>query len=117
MDKGTGLFTIEDNKDFLLVYIFQSFGEKKEILRKTGKFENPFSFEEFPFHAKNVLIVLKPAKAIETREDMEKVGSKINLIRAEPLPYMHNSDKDLGRFLDIIYPPWSSRFRLGRELY
>lgn len=75
------IYNIGDKKDLLLIYAFESFGEKKEILRKTGRFEKPFSFEEFPFHAKNILIVLKPEKPIETKEELERVGNKLKLIR------------------------------------
>ena len=75
------IYDAGDNKDLLLVYVFKSFGEKKEILANTDKFRNPFSLEEFLFHAKNVFIILKPLETIETREDVERIGSKQRIIR------------------------------------
>ena len=50
-DVKPAIYNLGDNDDILLIYTFNSFGEKKEILGKTGRFSNPFPFEEFPFHA------------------------------------------------------------------
>jgi hypothetical protein len=74
------IYRITESEDTLLIYIFKSFGEKKEILSKNDKFDKPFTFEEVPYHAKNTLIVFIPAKTPETKEELNKIAHTTSLI-------------------------------------
>lgn len=64
----------------LLIYTIQSYGEKEKILNETDKFNNQFTFEEFPYHAKNSLIVFKPSEMPKVEEDLESIGKTASLI-------------------------------------
>ncbi len=63
------IYRVAKSDDTLLIYIFESFGDKKEILSKTHKFKSTFTFGEIPYHAKNTLILFIPAKIPETEEE------------------------------------------------
>jgi len=72
---GTG-----ENKDLILIYNFKSYSEKEKILDETDKYNNHFSYEEFPFHAKNSLIVFRPSEMAETEEGLENITKTRSII-------------------------------------
>lgn len=74
------IFSIGGNKDTLLIYTFKSFSEREKILEETNKFNNPFSFEEVPYKAKNALIVYMPSQIPETEEGYASIGKTRKLI-------------------------------------
>jgi hypothetical protein len=74
------VYNIGETDDTLLIYIFKSFGEKKDILNKTDNFKDPFTLEERPFHAKNSLIVFMPSKMPESRDELKSIGQALNII-------------------------------------
>ena len=74
------VYSIGENKDMLLIYTFQSYSEKEKILNETDKFDNPYTFEEFIYHAKNSLIVFKPSVMPEAQENLENIGKTADLI-------------------------------------
>jgi hypothetical protein len=74
------IFSIGENKDTLLIYTFKSFSEREKILEETDKFNNPFSFEQVPYKAKNALIVYMPSQIPETEEGYASIGKTRKLI-------------------------------------
>lgn len=84
------IFSIEDSRDTLLIYVFDSFREKEKILDETDKFDNHYSLEEFPYHAKNSLIVFIPNEIPGNEEEFKAIGDKLNLISETTFKYLNN---------------------------
>lgn len=84
------IFSIEDSKDTLLIYVFDSFREKEKILDTTDKFNNHYSMEEFSYNAKNSLIVFIPDEASKTEEGIIDMAEKLTLISDATFKYLNN---------------------------
>ena len=84
------IYTVEDSKDTLLIYVFDSFREKQKILDETDKYNNYFSMEEFKYHAKNSLIVFIPNEIPENEEEFKAIENKLNLIYETTFKYLNN---------------------------
>jgi hypothetical protein len=74
------IFSIGESKDTLLIYTFKSFSEREKILGETNKFDNEFTFEQFPYKAKNALIVYIPYEIPKTEEGYASIGKTRNFI-------------------------------------
>jgi len=74
------IFSIGESKDTLLIYTFKSFSEREEILRETDKFNNPYSFEQVPYKAKNAVIVYMASELPKTEEGYASMDKTRNLI-------------------------------------
>ena len=109
------IYSFGENKDMLLIYIFKSYGEKEKILSETDKFNNHFTFEEFPFHAKNSLIVFKPSEMPKPEENLENIGKTTSLISSIVFQYLNegkekvykgNSENWEGTYTYKYYEHW-----------
>lgn len=74
------IYKIANNKDTILIYIFKSFQEREEILKETNKYNNPYSFEEVSYYAKNALIVFMASETPKTEEDFISIFKTRELI-------------------------------------
>ena len=84
------IFTLEDSKDILLIYVFDSFREKEKILETTDRFKNRYSMEEVSYSAKNSLIVFIPYEIPKTEEGFKNIGEKLKLISETTFKYLNN---------------------------
>lgn len=84
------IFTVEDSKDKLLIYVFDSFREKEKILETTDRFKDPFNREEFSYKAKNSLIVFIPDESSKTEEGFKVIGEKLEVISNATFKYLNN---------------------------
>jgi hypothetical protein len=103
------IFSLGEKKDTLLIYTFKSFVEREDIVRKTNKFNNSFSYSEYSFKAKNTFLVYIASQTPTTAEEMNSIGETITSI----------SDivfKDLNDGKEIVYKgqstSWEGTFTL-----
>jgi len=109
------VYSIGENKGMLLIYTFRSFGEKEKILNENDKFDNPYTFEEFIYHAKNSLIVFKPSEIPKAVEDLENIGKTAGLISSivfkdlndgKERIYKGDSENWEGTYIYKFYEHW-----------
>lgn len=109
------IYTVEDSKDTLLIYVFDSFREKEKILDETDRFNNNYSMEEFSYNAKNSLIVFIPNETPGNEEEFKALGDKLNLISETTFKYLNNgkervykgeSENWQGTFTMKYYEQW-----------
>jgi hypothetical protein len=55
------VYKVGKTKDDILIYIFRSFVERDDMLRKANKFNDSYSLEAIPYKAKNAYIVYMPS--------------------------------------------------------
>jgi len=84
------IYRIGDDKDTILIYIFKSFREREDILRETNKYNNPYSFEEVPYYAKNAFIVFIPSEIPKTEEDFVSIFKIRRLISDTVFKYLND---------------------------
>ncbi|MBU3189581.1 zf-HC2 domain-containing protein [Clostridium bowmanii] len=84
------VFAIGDKKGTLLVYVFKSFVERKDIIEKSNKFNGLFSLQEYPLNAKNALLVYVSAQNPTTEEEMKSIGETRVLISDIVFKYLND---------------------------
>lgn len=110
------VFSVGESGDTLLIYIFKSVSERDEVLRKTNKFNNEYTFEEVPYKAKNALIVYISAQVPQTEEALAKYVEKRDLISGivfrnlndgKEIVYKGESESWEGTFTVKYYENWT----------
>ena len=84
------VFSIGDKKGTLLVYTFKSFVERKDIVEKSNKFNDLFSFKEYSLNAKNSLLVYLSAQNPTTEKEIKSIGETRVLISDIVFKYLND---------------------------
>jgi hypothetical protein len=97
------VFSLDQNNGTLLIYTFNSFVERDNIIKESNRFDKAFSMKEIPYKAKNALIVFLTAKTPETEEDLTKLSKTLSMISNIVF-------KNLNDGKEIIYKGQSSNW-------
>jgi len=102
------IYSIGKNKDTLLVYTFKSFVEREDIV-KAATVNNPYSFQEIRYNAKNTLLVYITSQIPKTGAQMKSFSEIKGLISKIVFKYLNDGK-------EIIFKgestSWSGTFTL-----
>lgn len=84
------IFSVDKEKGTLLVYIFKSIGERKDIVSNSDK-DDPFNLFEIPFKTKNAFLIYKPSVPENpTLEEWNNLAEPMDLISDIVFKYFNN---------------------------
>ena len=84
------VFSLGEKKGTLLVYTFKSFVEREDIVEKSNKLDNQYSFLERDFNAKNALLVYVAEQNPTTEDQMKIIGETTGLISDISFKYLND---------------------------
>lgn len=109
------VYKINTTEDELLIYIFDSFVIRQNIVAKSMKYNDVFSFKYTTYTANNAFLIYKPSKTPESEDEINSNIKTINLIGdtvftklndGKVITYKGESENWEGTFKVKYYENW-----------